>query len=83
MTSVTATAARRDLYNLIAQVNEECKPVTISNTKGKSAVLIGEDDWSAIEETLYLDSIPGMSQSLLEAAAAPASELVTADALEW
>lgn len=60
MTSISATAARGDLYNVIARVNEECKPITITNSKGKSAVLIGEDEWAAIEETLYLESIPGM-----------------------
>ncbi|MGN0060683.1 MAG: type II toxin-antitoxin system Phd/YefM family antitoxin, partial [Coriobacteriales bacterium] len=64
MGSVTATAARKDLYNLIARVNENSAPITITNNRGKGAVLIGEDDWAAIEETLYLNSIPGMSTSL-------------------
>lgn len=52
MGSITATAARKDLYNIIARVNENCAPITITNSKGKSAVLIGEDEWAAIEETL-------------------------------
>ena len=39
--------------------------LTITNNRGKNAVLVGEEDWKAIQETLYLNSIPGMSQSIL------------------
>lgn len=83
MGSITATAARKDLYNLISSVNENCAPVTITNSRGKGAVLIGEDEWSAIEETLYLDSIPGMAESILKGGAEPLSECVGEDSLEW
>ena len=83
MGSITATAARKDLYNLISSVNENCAPVTITNSRGKSAVLIGEDEWSAIEETLYLNSIPGMAESILAGGEEADSECVGEDALEW
>lgn len=83
MGSITATAARKDLYNVIASVNENCAPIAITNSRGKGAVLIGEDDWAAIEETLYLNGIPGMAESLVEGAAEPLSECVGEDALEW
>lgn len=83
MGSVTATAARKDLYNLIARVNENSAPITITNNRGKGAVLIGEDDWAAIEETLYLNSIPGMSASLEEGMAESVSSCVDEDDLEW
>lgn len=83
MGSVTATAARKDLYNLIARVNENSAPITITNNRGKGAVLIGEDDWAAIEETLYLNSIPGMSASLEEGMAESVSNCVGEDDLEW
>ena len=83
MGSITATAARKDLYNIIASVNENCTPIAITNSRGKGAVLIGEDEWAAIEETLYLNSIPGMAESLVEGAAEPLSECVGEDALEW
>lgn len=49
MTSISATALRKDIYNIIAQTNENCAPIAITNTKGKGAVLIGEDEWAAIE----------------------------------
>ena len=83
MTSISATALRRDLYNVIAEVNASSKPVTITNNRGKGAVLVGEDDWAAIEETLYLMDIPGMAESLLEGKGEALDECLPADALEW
>lgn len=71
MTSITATALRQDIYQTIARVNEDCTPIAITNSKGKGAVLIGEDEWAAIEETLYLTSIPGMAESLQAGMAEP------------
>ena len=83
MTSISATALRRDLYNVIAEVNASSRPVTITNSRGKGAVLVGEDDWAAIEETLYLMDIPGMAESLLEGKGEALDECLPADALEW
>lgn len=83
MGSVTATAARKDIYNLIASVNENCAPISITTSKGKGAVLIGEDEWAAIEETLYLNSIPGVAGSIIEGMNAPLSECCNEDELEW
>ncbi|MDO4503254.1 MAG: type II toxin-antitoxin system Phd/YefM family antitoxin [Coriobacteriia bacterium] len=83
MTSITATAARNDIYNLIARVNEDCKPIAITSTKGKGAVLVGEDDWAAIEETLYLMGVPGMAEKLVSARDESLDDCVGADALGW
>lgn len=83
MASITATAARKDLYNLISRVNEDCTPISITTSKGKGAVLVGEDEWSAIEETLYLTNIPGMAESLIEGINEPLNECVNENALEW
>lgn len=83
MTSITATAARKDIYNLIARVNDDCKPITITNSKGKGAVLVGEDDWASIEETLYIMGVPGMAEKLLAARGEKAEDCVSADSLEW
>lgn len=83
MTSITATAARKDIYNLIAQVNADCRPVAITNSKGKGAVLVGEDDWASIEETLYLLDVPGMAETLIAAHDESLDECVDADALDW
>ena len=83
MTSITATAARKDIYNLIARVNEDCKPIAITSSKGKGAVLVGEDDWAAIEETLYIMSVPGMAEKLLAGHEEDLEDCVPADSLEW
>lgn len=66
MTTLSATSARSNLYRLIDQVNQESKPITITGQRG-NAILIGEADWQAIQETLYLTSIPGMTQSIHQA----------------
>lgn len=83
MTSITATALRQNIYQTIARVNEDCTPLAITNSKGKGAVLIGEDDWAAIEETLYLMGIPGMAESLTAGKAEPLSECVPASQIDW
>ncbi|RRO82662.1 toxin-antitoxin system subunit antitoxin [Corynebacterium bovis] len=63
MTATTATAARAGLYGLIDQVNNDSQPVTITGKRG-NAVLVGEADWDAIQETLLLSSMPGMAESI-------------------
>ena len=65
MTTLTATEARKKLYNLVDDVSESHEPVQIAG-KRNSAVLISEDDWRAIQETLYLASIPGMKESIIQ-----------------
>jgi len=83
MTSISATNARKDIYRLIDQVNAESSPVAITSTKGKGAVLIGEDDWAAIEETLALVSIPGMVETLKAGHDEPLDECADEDDLDW
>jgi antitoxin YefM len=68
LTAVSATTARANLYRLIDQVNQESEPLTITGQRG-NAVLIGEDDWRAIQETLFLESVPGLSESIRQARA--------------
>jgi len=66
MTTVTATKARGNLYALIDETNTSHEPIQITGKRG-NAVLISEDDWSSIKETLYLNSIPGMVESIHKA----------------
>lgn len=63
MTILSASEARKRLYNLVDEVKKSHVPVQIVG-KRSSAVLVSEDDWRAIEETLYLISIPGMRDSI-------------------
>ena len=65
MTALSATEARKTLYSLVDEVAESHEPVQIVG-KRNSAVLIAEEDWRAIQETLYLTSIPGMRESIKE-----------------
>ena len=58
MSTINITNARQNLFQLVADVNVGFNPITIVNNKGKNAVLISEDEWKNIEETLYLSSIP-------------------------
>ena len=55
----------------------------ITNTRGKNAVLIGEEDWKAIEETLYLMSIPGMAESIIEGGNTDISECLDESEVDW
>ena len=79
MTSISITKARANLYQTVLEVNESSQPITITNNRGKNAVLVGEEDWKAIQETLYLNSIPGMSQSILASKEEDLSECTSYD----
>ena len=68
MEYINITNARKDLYNIVKEASIGYNPITIVNNKGKNAVLISEDEWRGIEETLYLTSIPGYSEDLLKIA---------------
>jgi len=70
MTTLTATEARKNLFNLVDDVSESHEPIQISG-KRHSAVLISEDDWRAIQETLYLISVPGMRDSIVKGLKTP------------
>ena len=63
MTTLSASEARKRLYSLVDEVGESHVPVQIVG-KRNSAVLVSEEDWKAIQETLYLASIPGMRESI-------------------
>ena len=65
MTAINATSARKNLYQLISDVNTNSTPITITNSRGKNAVLLSEDDWNALQETIYLNSIPGLVESII------------------
>ena len=64
MSTINITNARQNLFQLVADVNVGFNPITIVNNKGKNAVLISEEEWKNIEETLYLSSIPGFVEDI-------------------
>jgi prevent-host-death family protein len=73
MPVMSASEARKRLYNLVDEVKETHEPVQIVG-KRSTAVLVSEDDWRAIEETLHLVSIPGMRESIRKGLETPVEE---------
>lgn len=80
MTTLTATEARANLYKLLDEVATTHQPVLITG-KRANAMLVSEEDWRAIEETIYLLGIPGMRESIIEGLATPPDEC--AGEVEW
>jgi prevent-host-death family protein len=73
MAVLTASEARKRLYHLVDEVKETHEPVQIVGRRS-SAVLVAEEDWRAIEETLYLVSIPCMRESIKKGLKTPIEE---------
>ena len=76
MNSITATEARKQLYSLLDDVAESHHPIQITG-KRSSAILISEEDWRVIQETLYLQSIPGMTASIKKGLKTPTNKCST------
>jgi prevent-host-death family protein len=80
MISVTASEAQSRLYDLIEETWLSHKPLIISGKK-LNAVLISEEDWESVQETLYLLSIPNMRESIREGLKTPVEECIKE--LDW
>jgi len=80
MPTLTASEARANLYRLIDEAAASHQPGLISGKRNK-AVLIAEEDWLAVQETLFLLSVPGMRESIREGMAEPIEEC--SEDLEW
>ena len=80
MTTLTASEARANLYRLIDEAAQSHQPIVIAG-KRSNAVLISSEDWQAIQETLYLLSVPGMRESIKAGRAEPLAK--SAKAVRW
>ena len=80
MTILNATEARSKLYSLIDETASSHIPIVITG-KRSNAVLVSEEDWNAISETLFLLSIPGMRKSIREGLAEELSKC--SKGLDW
>lgn len=80
MQTLSASHARTNLYRLIDEASNSHQPVVITG-KRNNAVLVSQEDWSAIQETLFLVSIPNMRESIREGMNTPANEL--SPSLDW
>ena len=82
MSAINITNARKELYNLVEDVNLYSEPTLIVSRKG-NAVLISESDWNAIQETIYLNSIPGIVESIKEGMDTAIEDCVPEEDVEW
>ena len=80
MKTITATQARSKIYQLMDEAADSHEPIQITGKRG-NAVLLYDEDWRAIQETLYLMSIPGMKDSIIEGGKTPVSKC--AKTLSW
>jgi len=80
MPTTTASDARANLYRLIDEAAESHRPVRITG-KRHNAILLSEEDWESIQETLYLTSIPGMRESIKKGLDTPIEECK--ETLDW
>lgn len=82
MLNTTVTNFRKDIYNLLEQTIKFNEPVNVS-TKNGNAVVLSEDEYNGMVETLYLYSFPELKDQLKEDMNAPLSELVSEDEVGW
>ncbi len=80
MRTITASEARTNLYKLIDETAVTSEPVQITG-KRADAVLVSIDDWQAIQETLFLLSIPGMRESIRKGMKIPVKKCL--ESLDW
>ena len=83
MPTISVTEARANLYKLLEEVNNESSPLLITNKNGKNCYLIGEADFNAILETMYLNSVEGLADLIIAEGKTPYNEAVPADDLDW
>ena len=83
MNAISATKARENLYQLISDVNTDNNAVIITNNRGKNAVIISEDNWNAVQETLYIMSVPGLAESILAGGKEVLKDCLGEDEVSW
>ena len=80
MTILSATEARSNLYKLIDQASSSHEPIIITGKRG-NAVLLSEEDWKSIQETMFLLNIPGMRKSIQDGLSTPVEDC--SEDLDW
>ena len=82
MKTVPVSNARQDIFNIIEQTIVNSEPIQITSKKG-NVVMLSLEDWSAIQETLYLLEIPGMRESILDGSKEPIDECKSLEDIGW
>lgn len=82
MVNTNITNFRKDIFNILEQTIKYNEPVNVS-TKDGNAVILSEEDYNGLIETLYLNSIPGMKERITDGMNAPVSECVPENEVKW
>ncbi len=82
MTNINITNFRRDIYELLEQTIKFNEPINIS-TKNGNAVVLSEEDYNNLMETLYISSIPGLKEDIIEGLKEPLEDSVSENEVEW
>lgn len=83
MQHMTANSAQKDFNHLLETVTQHNEPVTIVSDDNKVAVLVSMQEWRNIQETMYLQSIPGMVESIKAGAAEPLEDCIPASEVNF
>ncbi|GAB6107429.1 type II toxin-antitoxin system Phd/YefM family antitoxin [Fusibacter bizertensis] len=82
MITFSVTNFRKNIYNILSQTIKFSEPVNI-NTKDGNAVILSEEDYNGLLETLYLSNMPEVKKSIVECLNIPSDECVSEDEVEW
>ncbi|HBC85185.1 MAG TPA: prevent-host-death protein [Clostridiales bacterium] len=82
MTNVNITSFRKDIYKLLDNTIKYNEPINVS-TKNGNAIILSEEDYNSLIETLYIESVPGLKKEILERANDSEDEFVSEDEVEW
>ncbi len=82
MKTVSITQARQNIYKLVDDAISSSEPLQIIAKKG-NVVLVSEEDWKSIQETIYLLSVPGMREALIEGINTPIDDCKTTEEIGW
>lgn len=74
--------AQFNLAKLIAEINQKQQPILLKEKTG-NAILISEQEWNEIQETLYIQSIAGLAESIHQEAATPIEDCIDVENIEW
>lgn len=82
MTNTNVTNFRKDIYEMLKMAIKYNEPINVS-TKDGNVVIMSEQDYNSIMETLYIESIPGLKEDILEGMKEPLEECIPEDEVEW
>lgn len=82
MINTNITNFRKDIFGMLEQTVKYNEPINV-NTKDGNAVIISEEDYNGLMETLYLSSIPGMKEKIVEGLKTPIEDYIPEDRVEW